>query len=91
MKQLAPSKPDTITDTTTAVPAEAPTRAPVESNLTPLLTAWDLAHSTAADPDWRHLLDELAHPATTQAFHRLAGAPAQEPAGHLSRYELPRH
>ncbi|WP_030672798.1 hypothetical protein [Streptomyces cellulosae] len=76
MKQLAHSKPDTITDTTTAVPSEAPTKAPPESNLTPLLTAWDLAHPAAADPDWRHLLDELAHPDTTRAFHRLAGAPA---------------
>ncbi|MFF7544196.1 hypothetical protein ACFZCU_11270 [Streptomyces canus] len=43
-----------------------------ESELAPLLTAWDLAHPTAADPDWRHLLDELAHPRTTQAFHGLA-------------------
>ncbi|MEV3907635.1 hypothetical protein [Streptomyces canus] len=43
-----------------------------ESELTPLLTAWDLAHPAAADPDWRHLLDELAHPRTTQAFHGLA-------------------
>ena len=42
-----------------------------ESELAPLLTAWDLAHP-AADPDWRHLLDELAHPRTTQAFHGLA-------------------
>ncbi|WP_329245156.1 hypothetical protein [Streptomyces canus] len=43
-----------------------------ESELTPLLTAWDLAHPAAADPDWRHLLDELAHPRTTEAFHGLA-------------------
>jgi hypothetical protein len=43
-----------------------------ESELAPLLTAWDLAHPAAADPDWRHLLDELAHPRTTQAFHGLA-------------------
>ncbi|MFI6936576.1 hypothetical protein [Streptomyces sp. NPDC050287] len=87
MKQLVPSKPDT----TTAAPTEAPTDPPTESNLAPLLTAWDLAHPTAVDPDWRHLLDELAHPDTTQAFHRLAGAPAQGPAGHVSRYEPPRH
>ncbi|MFF0079663.1 hypothetical protein ACFYR1_08145 [Streptomyces canus] len=45
-----------------------------ESELAPLLTAWDLAHPAAADPDWRHLLDELAHPRTTQAFHGLATA-----------------
>ena len=43
-----------------------------ESELTPLLTAWDLAHPSAADPDWRHLLDEIAHPRTTEAFHGLA-------------------
>ncbi|MFD5406608.1 hypothetical protein [Streptomyces griseorubiginosus] len=43
-----------------------------ESELTPLLTAWDLAHPSAADPDWRHLLDEIAHPHTTEAFHGLA-------------------
>ena len=47
-----------------------------ESELAPLLTAWDQAHSPAADPEWRHLLDELAHPRTTEAFHRLAGATA---------------
>ncbi|MEU9167060.1 hypothetical protein AB0D34_04550 [Streptomyces sp. NPDC048420] len=45
-----------------------------ESELTPLLTAWDLAHPTTPDPDWRHLLDEIAHPRTTQAFHSLATA-----------------
>jgi hypothetical protein len=43
-----------------------------ESELAPLLAAWDLAHPAAADPDWRHLLDELAYPRTTQAFHGLA-------------------
>ncbi|MFF7949312.1 hypothetical protein [Streptomyces griseorubiginosus] len=43
-----------------------------ESELTPLLAAWDLAHPSAADPDWRHLLDEIAHPHTTEAFHGLA-------------------
>ncbi|MFI0513074.1 hypothetical protein RKD19_004283 [Streptomyces canus] len=49
---------------------------PHESELTPLLTAWDLAHPIATDPDWRHLLDELAHPHTTQAFHSLATSTA---------------
>ncbi|MEV2197176.1 hypothetical protein AB0I02_40295 [Streptomyces phaeochromogenes] len=44
-----------------------------ESELTLLLAAWDHAHSAAtADPEWRHLLDEMAHPLTTQAFYRLA-------------------
>ncbi|MGC0402190.1 hypothetical protein RKD27_004834 [Streptomyces sp. SAI-126] len=33
-----------------------------ESELAPLLTAWDLAHPATADPDWRHLLDELPAP-----------------------------
>ncbi|MFF7051033.1 hypothetical protein ACFY94_21995 [Streptomyces griseorubiginosus] len=47
-----------------------------ESELTPLLTAWDLAHPSAADPDWRHLLDEIAHPHTTEAFHGLAATAA---------------
>lgn len=60
---------------------------PSETDLTPLLTAWDQAHPTAVtvvdtdtnvnmDVDWRHLLDEIAHPRTTQAFHRLAEAAA---------------
>ncbi|MGC5565584.1 hypothetical protein ACPYPG_22470 [Streptomyces sp. FR-108] len=50
---------------------------PPESELAPLLTAWDDAHPGACDahdPEWRHLLDEMAHPRTTQAFHRLAGS-----------------
>ncbi|WP_330265844.1 hypothetical protein [Streptomyces griseorubiginosus] len=47
-----------------------------EGELAPLLTAWDLAHPTAADPDWRHLLDEIAHPRTTEAFHGLASSAA---------------
>ncbi|AZQ40527.1 hypothetical protein EJ357_22535 [Streptomyces cyaneochromogenes] len=46
-----------------------------EPDLTPLLTAWDLAHSTT-DPEWRHLLDKLARPHTTEVFHRLARAAA---------------
>lgn len=47
-----------------------------ESTLAPLLDAWDGAHPALADPEWRHLLDEIAHPHTTQAFHRLALAAA---------------
>jgi hypothetical protein len=47
---------------------------PDESELAPLLTAWDLAHPDLPDPEWRHVLDEIAHPRTTQAFHRLAEA-----------------
>ncbi|MCX5604483.1 hypothetical protein OOK29_40750 [Streptomyces phaeochromogenes] len=44
-----------------------------ESELGPLLDVWDQAHTAAtADPEWRHLLDEMAHPRTTQAFYRLA-------------------
>ncbi|PWI16584.1 hypothetical protein DI272_22280 [Streptomyces sp. Act143] len=57
------------TQPTTPSPAE-------ESELAPLLTAWDQAHPTAADPEWRHLLDELVHPRTTEAFRRLAGTAA---------------
>lgn len=45
-----------------------------ESELTPFLTAWDTAHPGLADPEWRHVLDEIAHPRTTQAFRRLAEA-----------------
>ncbi|MCX4881991.1 MULTISPECIES: hypothetical protein [unclassified Streptomyces] len=36
----------------------------------------DLAHPDLSDPEWRHVLDEIAHPRTTQAFHRLAEAAA---------------
>ncbi|NEA62841.1 hypothetical protein G3I56_09600 [Streptomyces sp. SID12488] len=82
------SKPSTPTATLTDTRIDAP----ADSDLTPLLTAWDQAHSAAVstsvpavgvvdlgpdpDPDWRHLLDEIAHPRTTQAFHRLAEAAA---------------
>ncbi|NEC84758.1 hypothetical protein [Streptomyces sp. SID12501] len=76
--------------TTSLVDARIDT--PAEGDLTPLLTAWDQAHSAAVsasavadlglgldvdlDLDWRHILDEIAHPHTTQAFHRLAEAAA---------------
>ncbi|MGW3304961.1 hypothetical protein ACWDG9_00055 [Streptomyces sp. NPDC001073] len=43
-----------------------------ENALAPLLAAWDRAHPVPGDPEWRHLLDEIAHPGTTEAFHRLA-------------------
>ncbi|KUO20471.1 hypothetical protein [Streptomyces dysideae] len=61
--QTSPS-PDELTET------------PGESSLDPLLTAWDLTHPALADPEWRHLLDEIAHPRTTRAFQRLAQAGA---------------
>jgi hypothetical protein len=51
---------------------QAPAEPPDEGELTPLLTAWDLAHPDLSDPEWRHVLDELAHPRTTRAFQRLA-------------------
>lgn len=48
-----------------------------ESVFGPLLVAWDRAHpAPVADPDWRHLLDEMVYPGTTRAFHRLAEARA---------------
>lgn len=47
-----------------------------EGGFAPLLAAWDLAHPVVADPEWRHLLDEMAHPGTTRAFHRMAAAGA---------------
>lgn len=52
-------------------PPESPAAPARETDLAALLTAWDRAHPTVADPDWRHLLDEIAHPRTTQAFHHL--------------------
>jgi hypothetical protein len=69
MNTLLPAEPSTPTD-------DDLTQALDESTLAPLLTAWDQAHSTASDPEWRHVLEELAHPRTTQAFHQLAGAAA---------------
>ncbi|MFD6285059.1 hypothetical protein [Streptomyces sp. NPDC060205] len=60
---------------TTAVVTDV--RATPESELAPLLAAWDDAHSGACDDhdlEWRHLLDEMAHPRTTQAFYRLAAS-----------------
>jgi hypothetical protein len=64
MNSLPSSKTSTTTDDLT------------ESPLAPLLAAWDLAHPTVSDPDWRHLLDEIAHPRTTEAFHGLAAVAA---------------
>ncbi|MGI5456163.1 hypothetical protein ACQEWB_23930 [Streptomyces sp. CA-249302] len=68
MKPLKPTR-------SSASPSPAAT-APRENDLAPLLAAWDQAHPSLADPDWRHLLDEIAHPHTTEAFHRLAEAAA---------------
>ncbi|MCD9880134.1 hypothetical protein LJ657_42575 [Streptomyces sp. NR30] len=73
MKPLLPSQPSTTTD-------EQPRRGapPWTNDLAPLLAAWDLAdpaaHPALADPEWRHLLDEIAHPRTTQGFHCPAAA-----------------
>lgn len=53
-----------------------PVKPSPENDLATVLTAWDQAHPATTDPDWRHLLDELAHPRTTQAFHSLATSPA---------------
>lgn len=82
MNALPTSKPSTPTATLTDTRIDAP----ADSDLTPLLTAWDQAHSAATASanvvdlglglDWRHILDEIAHPRTTQAFHRLAEAAA---------------
>ncbi|MET9566687.1 hypothetical protein [Streptomyces tauricus] len=53
----------------------AATVATPENELTSLLAAWDDTHSGASDDlEWRHLLDEMAHPRTTQAFNRLAAS-----------------
>lgn len=66
MKPLQSTKTGTTMATLTEIPRE--------NDLAPLLTAWDVAHTAVADPDWRHLLDEMAHPHTTEAFHHLATA-----------------
>ncbi|KAA0935698.1 MULTISPECIES: hypothetical protein [Streptomyces] len=65
-------------NTTTAAASTATTAVTApESELAPLLAAWDHAHCAATDdPEWRHLLDEMAHPRTTQAFYALAAARA---------------
>jgi hypothetical protein len=76
MKPQRPSQPGTGSNTRTSTHAGTPVKAPHESELAPLLTAWDLAHPDLSDPEWRHVLDEIAHPRTTQAFHRLAEAAA---------------
>ena len=65
-----------LLSSTTSTTPDDPTETTGENALAPLLTAWDLAHPTVADPEWRHLLDELAHPRTTEAFHHLAMAAA---------------
>ncbi|WP_369276491.1 hypothetical protein AB5J55_20265 [Streptomyces sp. R11] len=56
---------------TPSTPMDDQTETPHETDLTPLLMAWDVSHP-ATDPDWRHLLDEMANPDTTRAFHHLA-------------------
>ncbi|WLW54060.1 hypothetical protein [Streptomyces sp. YU58] len=64
-----------LTSQTGTPTATAPSNA---ADLALLLTAWDQTHPTATAPDldWRHLLDEMAHPTTTEAFHHLAEAAA---------------
>ncbi|MFE9647434.1 hypothetical protein ACFYO0_25620 [Streptomyces sp. NPDC006365] len=63
---------NSLLSTKTSTAQDALPETPRESDLTALLAAWELAHPTATDPEWRHLLEEMAHPHTTQAFHRLA-------------------
>jgi hypothetical protein len=63
-----------LLSSTTSTTMDDPTETTGENTLAPLLTAWDLAHPTVADPEWRHLLDEIAHPQTTRAFYQLATA-----------------
>ncbi|WP_020134037.1 hypothetical protein [Streptomyces sp. 351MFTsu5.1] len=70
-----------LMSTASAAPTASAPEAASESELTPLLTAWDLAHPSAADPDWRHLLDEIAHPHTTKAFHGLAATAVWDQRG----------
>ncbi|MFF4508277.1 MarR family transcriptional regulator [Streptomyces sp. NPDC001401] len=67
MKPLLPSRTSTTMDDLTEEHLH-------ENDLAPLLAARDLAHPVLADPERRHLLNEIAHPRTTQAFHRLAAA-----------------
>ncbi|MGW1211249.1 hypothetical protein ACWD5F_16630 [Streptomyces sp. NPDC002499] len=63
-----------LLSSTTGTTMDDPTETTGENTLAPLLTAWDRAHPTLADPEWRHVLDEIAHPRTTEAFYRLATA-----------------
>lgn len=38
-----------------------------------VVAAWDAQHPAATDnPDWHHVLDELAHPETTAALYAMA-------------------
>lgn len=67
MKPLLPSRTSTTMDDLTEEHLH-------ENDLAPLLAARDLAHRALAGPERRHLLDEIAHPRTAQAFHRLAAA-----------------
>ncbi|WP_328495748.1 hypothetical protein OHS59_25700 [Streptomyces sp. NBC_00414] len=73
------ARTDVLVSDVIATSAAAPTAVTTaavttsENELAPLLAAWDDAHSGASDDlEWRHLLDEMAHPRTTQAFYRLA-------------------
>ncbi|MGP4044719.1 hypothetical protein [Streptomyces sp. 2A115] len=65
---------DTAMGALTEIPCTSDEFTEAESELAPLLAAWDRAHPAVADPEWRHLLDEITRPRTTQAFHRLAVA-----------------
>ncbi|WP_327071888.1 hypothetical protein [Kitasatospora sp. NBC_01302] len=54
---------------------------PEDENFAQAWAAWQLAHDPdpwarreADSPAWRHVLDEIAHPATTAALQRLAHA-----------------
>ena len=76
MKSLLPSQPSTTMTSPAPLPHTHAQAHAHEDNLAPLLTAWDLSHPTPTDPDWRHLLDEIAHPDTTRAFHHLAATAA---------------
>ena len=43
------------------------------TDLDALVDTWDAHHPAATDhPDWRHQLDEIAHPETVEALYRLA-------------------
>ncbi|MBY8887042.1 hypothetical protein K7472_19625 [Streptomyces sp. PTM05] len=36
------------------------------------LDVWDACHAGADEPEWRHILDEAAHPEIAEAFQRMA-------------------
>ncbi|WP_329274378.1 hypothetical protein [Streptomyces sp. NBC_01451] len=71
----APSESD-LTSLLKAWDQAHPTAASASAATAAAVTVADRSRGLDLDLDWRHVLDEIAHPHTTQAFHRLAEAAA---------------